>query len=369
MLTINGDGYSKTDFQKEILLDQTVKKIDSLEESNQKKGSIKEVEYSLLFVGNSLTYFNNLPKLVEENARAKGIILKTKMLAFGNYAIVDHWADGEVQKLIKSKEYDYVIIQQGPSSQQDGYQMLVNAGKLYSDLCKANDAKLAYFMVWPSLTYYHTFDGVIANYTAGAEANDAILSPVGKVWKEHFDTTGDFSYYGSDNFHPSLTGSLVAADVIVDSLFEENVKDDNFNQAWLIGVGQIKDNSIQVAEMNITENGSFGANFNPEEINNVHWGELNIDFNSCNTAKMSYSSSISLINGTFGSGGYPIQRLANNEHSIKCDEIGFVNNNDKSFFSGTFYGGPERSGEGFMIDNLSDSRAIVTWYTYLPEME
>ena len=369
ILIVNGNAHSATDLLKEIILTQKVKKINGLEDSNQEKDSINEVEYSLLFVGNSLTYSNNLPKLVEKNARARGIIVKTKMLAYANYAIVDHWADGEVQELVKTKEYDFVIIQQGPSSQQNGYDMLVNSGRLYSDLCKANDAKLAYFMVWPSRAYYHTFDGVIANYTAGAKANDAILSPVGRVWKDHFDNTGDFSYYGPDQFHPSLKGSLVAAEVIVDSLFEENLKDDNLQQAWLIGVGQINDNSIQVEEMYITENGAFGDHFNPDEINNIYWGELNIDFNSCNTANMSYSSKITLTNGKFGSGAYSIARLAQNEQAINCDETGFLNNNDKSFFSGTFYGGSERSGEGFMIDYLSDSRAIVTWFTYLPEIE
>ncbi len=180
-----------------------------------------DADYSLLFVGNSLTYYNDLPKLVREQALEMDIKVNTKTLAYGNYAIVDHWADGEVQNLIKSKNYDYVIIQQGPSSQQDGYDMLVYDGKLYSDLCKANDTQLAYFMVWPSRTYYNSFDGVITNYTAGANANNAILCPVGKVWKDYFDATGDFSYYGPDQFHPSLKGSKVAAEVIIDSLLIE----------------------------------------------------------------------------------------------------------------------------------------------------
>ncbi len=76
-------------------------------------------------------------------------------------------------------------------------------------------------MVWPSRMYYHTFDGVIKNYTAAAEANNAVLCPAGQVWKTHFDQTNDFSYYGADGFHPSLKGSQVAAKVIFESLFEE----------------------------------------------------------------------------------------------------------------------------------------------------
>ena len=177
-----------------------------------------DAEYAILFIGNSLTYTNNLPTLVESLAADNGVAVSTTMEAKPNYAIVDHWQDGAVQRLIRSGQYDFVVIQQGPSSQNDGYEMLVNDGKQYARLCEQYNAKLAYFMVWPSRAYYHTFNGVITNYTLGAEANNAILCPVGQVWKDHFDRTNDFSYYGPDQFHPSLEGSRVAAKVILSSL-------------------------------------------------------------------------------------------------------------------------------------------------------
>lgn len=175
--------------------------------------------YKLLFVGNSLTYSNNLPKLVKKYANSKGIKLKTVDISKPNYAIVDHWAKGKVQKLIKSKKYDFVILQQGPSSQVDGLEMLVNGGAPYAELTTANDAQLAYFMVWPSRRYYHTFPAVIHNYTQGAQANQAILLPVGAFWKKHIEANNDYSYYGSDGFHPSKAGSQKAAEIIVDKLF------------------------------------------------------------------------------------------------------------------------------------------------------
>jgi lysophospholipase L1-like esterase len=75
-------------------------------------------------------------------------------------------------------------------------------------------------MVWPSKQYYHTFDNVIKNHRDVAEKYNAVLCPVGEVWKAHFNETKDFSYYGPDGFHPSVKGSEVAAQLIVDSLFE-----------------------------------------------------------------------------------------------------------------------------------------------------
>jgi hypothetical protein len=183
--------------------------------------SASKTDINILFIGNSLTYTNNLPELVKKSAKLQGIKIDYKMIAFPNYSIKDHWKDGVVQKLIASKKYDFVIIQQGPSSQNYGRNLLIKYGKKYSSLCKKNNTKLCYFMVWPSLNNYHTFDGVIKNHKDAASVNNSILLPVGEVWKDYFDRTDDFQYYGSDGFHPSLKGSKIAAKVIVEYLLLE----------------------------------------------------------------------------------------------------------------------------------------------------
>lgn len=180
----------------------------------------QHTKVKVLFIGNSLTYSNDLPALVKEHAKQKGIKVQTKVIAFPNYAIEDHWNDGQVQKAIASGKYDFLVIQQGPSSQSDGRKMLIEYGEKYDSLCQLNEAKLCYFMVWPSLHYFHTFDGVIKNYRDAAAANNAILLPVGEVWKDYIDSTKNNEYYSSDGFHPSLKGSQVAAEVIVNHLFK-----------------------------------------------------------------------------------------------------------------------------------------------------
>ena len=175
----------------------------------------------VLFIGNSLTYTNNLPKLVEREAKKNSVNLTSKMIAFPNYAIEDHWNDGKVQQEIASKKYDFVVLQQGPSSQSAGRQMLIQYGKKYRDLCKANNSKLCFFMVWPSQTYFNTFNGVIKNYRDAAKTNEAILLPVGEVWKSYIITKGRLDYYSDDGFHPSLKGSQIAAEVISNILIQE----------------------------------------------------------------------------------------------------------------------------------------------------
>jgi len=175
-------------------------------------------DYHILFVGNSLTSTNNLPRIIKEHYAEMGIAISTQTIAPPGYGLEDHWNVGLIQPLISSNYYDYVIIQQGPSSQEYGRASLIEYGGRIAELCNANDTKLAFFMVWPSITYFNTFDGVIANYTYAANIHNAILLPVGRNWKYFIDQTQDYSYYGSDNFHPSVKGTEKAAEDIIQSL-------------------------------------------------------------------------------------------------------------------------------------------------------
>ncbi len=180
----------------------------------------QESELSILFVGNSLTYTNALPKLVEKATKKQGLNIQTEMIAKPDYALIDHWNDGKVQKLISTKKFDLVIVQQGPSSRDFGKEILIEYGEKFKKLCEENNADLAFFMVWPSRQFYHTFDGVIENHTEAAKIKNALLFPVGEVWKKHFEATKNFDYYGPDQFHPSEKGSLAAAEIIASELLK-----------------------------------------------------------------------------------------------------------------------------------------------------
>ena len=210
IMSCSATNNEKVDFE----LGQETDIIDDDSENNNDNS-----EYNLLFIGNSLTSSNNLPDLVKSYAMSQGKQISVKAITRGNTALIDHWNDGGIQSQIETGNYDFVIVQQGPSSQPYGRELLIEYGGYISGLCKKNDTKLAYYMVWPSRAYYHTFDGVIYSYREAANRTNDILCPVGEVWKSYFDQTSDFSYYGFDDFHPSLKGSNVAAQVIYESLF------------------------------------------------------------------------------------------------------------------------------------------------------
>lgn len=172
----------------------------------------------VLFVGNSLSYTNNLPLLLQEEAYSNSIELYTDLIAEPNYALIDHWKDRKVQKAIAEGAYDFVIIQQGPSSQEFGKGILIEYGRKFKDLCDRYGSQLLYFMVWPALENASTFDAVINNHYEAARINEALVCAVGEQWQLALKNNPSPGLYAQDGFHPSLKGSRFAARLLFECL-------------------------------------------------------------------------------------------------------------------------------------------------------
>ena len=71
----------------------------------------------MLFIGNSLTYTNDLAGTVAAVGTAAGDTIQVQTLAAPNLALIDHVAGKtNAVDVIKSGQWDYVVLQQGPTS-------------------------------------------------------------------------------------------------------------------------------------------------------------------------------------------------------------------------------------------------------------
>lgn len=181
-------------------------------------GALSQNKSRVLFVGNSLTYFNNLPEIVRKVAASDGVQLTVESIAYPDYALMDHLAEGKVQKKLESGNYDFLVVQQGPSSQVDGKEWLLNAGFILSPICKKYGVDLIFYMVWPARSRMQDFPAVYKHYKLAADTTQSIFSPAGQAWLEAWHKSPGLALYGVDNFHPSYNGSLLAAMVIYGSI-------------------------------------------------------------------------------------------------------------------------------------------------------
>ncbi|MFA6958769.1 MAG: SGNH/GDSL hydrolase family protein [Thermoanaerobaculia bacterium] len=176
----------------------------------------------VLFIGNSLTYTNDLPRMVEAFSTAGQRHIRTTMIAGPNYGLEDLWNDAKVREAIGSKQFDVVVMQQGPSALPASRAELVKWSKTLAAAIREAGAEPALYMVWPSLERASDRPRVSESYRIAAKDCGCRLLPAGDAWQVAWKKSGRLSLYGTDGFHPSREGSWLAALVIWSALTGED---------------------------------------------------------------------------------------------------------------------------------------------------
>lgn len=183
--------------------------------------AVEGPQIRVLFIGNSLTYTNDLPGLIAAIGRATGDqrTFVHRTVAFPDYSLEDHWARGDALEAIDDGGWEYVVLQQGPSSLPESRAHLVEWAGRFGERIAAAGARPALYMVWPSEDRIVFFDDVRESYRAAAAEVDGVFVPAGEAWRVAWEEDPDLPLYSVDGFHPSLLGSVLAAAAFYDRLY------------------------------------------------------------------------------------------------------------------------------------------------------
>ena len=103
----------------------------------------------MLFIGNSLTYVNDVPGILQALAEAAGgEKLAVATIGVPDYALIDHWLDGQAQKEIDKGGWKYVVMQQGWTPAGVCRDTLRLAANLFSERITRIGAKPVMFEPW-----------------------------------------------------------------------------------------------------------------------------------------------------------------------------------------------------------------------------
>lgn len=172
----------------------------------------------ILFVGNSLTYANDLPGMVQGLAASLGIELRTVQVAKSGYSLSDHLGQGDAARAIAAGGWRVVILQQGPSGQPDSRVLLRRDTARFDRLIRNAGARTALFSVWADSHGPSGFDEVRESYSLAAADVNALYFPVNEAWSLARERDPALRLYSDDGFHPSEEGSYLAALVIASTL-------------------------------------------------------------------------------------------------------------------------------------------------------
>jgi hypothetical protein len=195
----------------------------------------------VLFVGNSYTFYNDLPNMVKQIALSFGDTLNYETSTPGGASFNMHSTNTTTISKINQKVWDYVVLQaqsQEPSLSTNYVNTNVYpAVQSLIDIIENNSNCIEpmFFMTWgrkygdasnctpwpPVCTYLGMQQQLRIRYLDFTFTHDASCSPVGMAWKESIEQDSTLNLYSPDNSHPSLEGSYLSACTFYSSLFKK----------------------------------------------------------------------------------------------------------------------------------------------------
>lgn len=182
---------------------------------------------NILFIGNSMTYYNTLCSVVEGLANHYGHKVKCTAATNGGYTLIRNAKADNVITAIQKGGYDKVIIQDivgsfDADNHMEGVQTITEMIKQYSP-----DAKIYSYEPWPTkdsilgensklpyFTYY---------YIKAAKKYCNGVAPAGEAFYDMYKTEGK-NYYCTDGKHPMPLGTFVSATSVFYTIFPEEAQ-------------------------------------------------------------------------------------------------------------------------------------------------
>lgn len=196
----------------------------------------------VLFIGNSYTAVNNLPQMTYDLAKSAGDSMYFDSSTPGGYTFQLHSTNATSLSKIAQGNWDYVVLQeqsQIPSfTDAEVVSMCFPYARMLDSLINAQSpcAETVFYMtwgrkngdatncaVWPPVCTYLGMDSLLnLRYRMMADSNQAVVSPVGAVWRYIRANYPAIELYQADESHPSVAGSYAAACSFYTALFRKD---------------------------------------------------------------------------------------------------------------------------------------------------
>ncbi|WFB68900.1 PKD domain-containing protein [Chryseobacterium sp. WX] len=190
----------------------------------------------VLFIGNSVTYFNDMPEIFKNIAASKGKNLSVTTHTPGGTGFVNHVDDASLYQKIRSKNYKYVIMQPGTAeSAGHSYPVSVTAERgrkirdsirKYSPCSKIFLYEIPYGV--PSANEYNTYfafqQKIKDSITKMSNLMQVEMVPAGESARHYYNSSQDLALHGSYNdIHPGPKGSYLVAATMYSAIFQDHV--------------------------------------------------------------------------------------------------------------------------------------------------
>ena len=278
--------------------------------------------YDVLFLGNSYTYYNNLPEMISNIANDLGDTVNYDQNTPGGTSLYAHSQNQTTINKINQQNWDFVVLQD--QSQRPSLSPSYVAASVYPyatqlvNLINSNYicSEPVFYMTWgrkygdqtncqsypPVCTFLGMQERLRDSYLTMGLDNNASVSPVGIAFKNSISLDSTIDLYTSDNSHPSIYGSYLAACTFYSTIFKKSsvgcsYKPNAINQSDALFLQQVASSTVLdsmfvwnifQAQFDFNQNGNVFDFINKSSnFENCIWdfgdGNQSTDFNPTHT--------------------------------------------------------------------------------------
>lgn len=174
---------------------------------------------NVLLIGNSLTYFNEMPWILGRVAASLTAHprIYAEFCGRNGMTLKQHWEDGNARKRLHEKQWDVVVVQaQSTEAVRDSATFRRYAMLLLHEI-KVTGAQPVIFLTWAPKGLSYTQRQFDDAYLQVAHETGAEIAPIGIAW--HQLLSDGIELFDGSGAHPNLAGSYLAACVLFATVY------------------------------------------------------------------------------------------------------------------------------------------------------
>lgn len=165
----------------------------------------------VLFVGNSFTYYYNLPQVVSSMAATQKVIIETRQSTVGGSNLEQHWKSEKGTKtryLLEHKKWDYVVFNNHSLSAINTPKSFLEYGKKFVDLVREKGAEPVFMMTWAYKSNPLMQTEITRMYKKLSKITKSDYVPCGLLFAKSRKNRPSLNLFDDDK-HPSSNGTYL----------------------------------------------------------------------------------------------------------------------------------------------------------------
>lgn len=196
-------------------------------------------EKRVLIIGNSYTFYNDLPKTLQALSKKTKHPLKVDSYTAGAMSLrgfLDDPTHKKARRMVETGNYDWLVLQD--QSQTPAYKPdeTMDSVRRWAEIAKKADTRVMLFLTWAhasadggkitplSTMQEQTSTTYCKAAIAGSDITKIKVAPVGEAWARWYKNNPDKPLHLDDLSHPNAGGTYLAACVLHASLCGKPVK-------------------------------------------------------------------------------------------------------------------------------------------------